>query len=116
MTARFLLAIPMAFRDVTQPPPTADWSVYHRRRRLFWTSLLAGPVITLFIAASLLVQPLGWHGLAWPLLAWGALTLLTGLRWQACRCPRCEERFFACTPPLLALHAPQCVHCMLPKD
>lgn len=94
----------------------AGWPAYHRRRRTFWAVLLLGPVLAIALAANFLMPHLGIHGLLWPLLAWLALSLFTGLRWQASRCPRCGHRFFAQSPPLLALRASQCVHCMLPKD
>jgi hypothetical protein len=73
-------------------------------------------VVAIALAVNVLVAHVGLHGLVWPLLAWLLLSLLTGLRWQASRCPRCERRFFARSAPLLALRAHQCVHCMLPKD
>lgn len=116
MNTRALLAIPMAIRDITQPPLATSWSVYQLRRRLFWACLLVGPVIALVTAATLLVEPWGVHGLVWPLVAWATVTLVAAMRWQACRCPRCEERFFARNPPVLALRTSHCVHCMLPKD
>ena len=94
----------------------STWSDYRRRSRLFWGVLLLGLAVALAIASLFLIERLGLHGLAWPLLGWVALVLATGLHWQAFRCPRCRRRFFRRHPPLLALRGNQCVNCMLPKD
>lgn len=98
------------------PDVPATWADYHTRRRLFWASVWLGPWLALAIGALWLVERHGVHGLLWPLLAWLALVAWTGAHWQASRCPRCGHRFFPARPFLLALRAPRCAHCALPKD
>lgn len=116
MNTRALHALPYMWREVTHPHAPANWAVYHGRRRMFLAVLLAGPVAAFLLAGVVLVPAWGTAGLLAPYAAWLLASLVAGLRWQACLCPRCEEEFFPQKPAILGLAARQCVHCMLPKD
>jgi len=94
----------------------SNWGDYRVRKWTFWVVLSLGLVATLAMAELVLIERYGWRGLAAPALAWLALTCVAGWRWQRFRCPRCEHRFFRSSPPLLAMRARRCVHCMLTKD
>ncbi|QIL19517.1 hypothetical protein [Thermomonas sp. HDW16] len=96
--------------------PASTWDDYYQRRRLCWILLGPGLLAVLLLGRLLLIEHLGWYGLLSPLALWAVLLLLACLHLQKFRCPRCQCRFFAKHPPLLALRAGRCVHCMLPKD
>ena len=102
-----------------QPPraqPDSTWAEYTSRWRLLWCVVGVGLLAVLALARLFLVEPLGWHGLVWPLILWALAVVFAALHLQGFRCPRCQMRFFHRAPPLLALRGTHCVHCCLPKE
>ena len=95
---------------------TSTWADYHARSRTFWGALTLGLVAAVVAAEFVLIEPLGAGGLWWPLAAWAVAVAWAGHHLQSFICPRCEHRFFRRSPPLLAIRAQRCVHCMLTKD
>lgn len=96
--------------------PDSTWADYASRSRLLWSLLGIGLLAVLAVARLFLIEHLGWHGLSWPLALWTLAVVAAALHLQDFRCPRCQQRFFRRTPPLLALRRSSCVHCCLPKD
>jgi len=93
----------------------STWADYRQRMLLLWAVLVPGLVIAVASAEFVLIQRMGAHGLMWPLIAWAAAVAWAVHRLQRFLCPRCGLRFFRRSPPLLALLAKRCVHCMNTK-
>ena len=96
--------------------PDSTWADYASRSRRLWYSIGAGLLAVVALARLFLIEHLGWHGLTWPLALWILAVVAAALHLQDFRCPRCQQRFFRRTPPLLALRRSSCVHCCLTKD
>lgn len=94
----------------------STWADYRTRSRAFWLTLSLGLVAAIALAEFVLIERMGARGLLWPMAAWLVAVAWSGYRLQAFICPRCENRFFRRSPPLLAIRANRCVHCLLSKD
>lgn len=94
----------------------SNWADYRLLKWTFWLVLFFGLALDLSLADSVLIPRYGAGGLIWPSVAWVAASAIAAFRWQRFRCPRCGHRFFRSSPPLLALLAENCVHCMQSKD
>ena len=93
----------------------AAWEEYRRRRRLFWivfaayipTGLIVVPLLAKVLPRT--VQP----GLVF-FSIWGIIFIVTSIRVEFWRCPRCHKHFFRkWWGGLPFVH--NCVHCGLPK-
>jgi len=94
----------------------SNWADYRNRKWSFLTTLLLGLPLALVLAEFVLIERYGAPGLAWPVGAWALAVCVLGMRWQRFRCPRCADRFFRSSPPLVAMRARRCVHCHVMHD
>lgn len=94
----------------------SNWIDYARLRWTFWVVLIAGLALALAAAELVLIDRYSMPGLVGALGAWLGVSACAAYRWQRFRCPRCGHRFFRSKPPLLAILADCCVHCMQSKD
>jgi hypothetical protein len=94
---------------------TENWRKYKRTRNLFWL-MFVGYVPVVFAVSLLLFKLL--HntspGFAFA-LAWMAGWMVTGIRLNTWRCPRCGKWFAAKWWYNKGFFARKCVHCGLPK-
>lgn len=95
--------------------PASTWADYHASSRTFWSVLLFGLAAVMGLAEFVLIESWGASGLWWPLTFWLIAVALAGHRLQSFICPRCGHKFFRRSPPLLAIRAKRCVHCLLSK-
>jgi len=91
------------------------WKTFRRRRRIFWLTLLCGPLLIFCVFAPLASLLKSEYLFSVPVGLLLTSIVVTYLPYACWRCPRCGHPYFLTFYTSTLLFGKKCIHCGLPK-